>query len=152
MEEKKFCPHCGAPNESSNTFCGSCGASLTGESKQPTPSPSQAVYTQPVKTQPASVVHVYQKPVKEQKTTVIGILGLVIGILGLAVFSWLSLYVWVWMVYLFLGLCVVGVILSVISIKNNTAIGVTGLVLSILGVLAQIGWAIIVSFFYYLFY
>lgn len=146
MEEKKFCPHCDAPNESSNTFCGSCGASLTVESKQTTPSP-----TQPVQTQPASVVHVYQKPVKEQKTTVIGILGLVIGILGLAVFSWLSLFVWVWMVYLFLGLCVVGVILSVISIKNNTAIGVTGLVLSILGVLAQIGWAIIVSFFFYLF-
>ena len=145
MEEKKFCTHCGAPNESSNTFCGSCGASLTEESKQPTQSPAQTVHTQP-----ASVVHVYQKPAKEQKVTVLGIMGLVIGILGLAVFSWLSLYVWIWMVYLFLGLCIIGVIFSAISIKNNTAIGVTGLVLSILGALGQVGWAIVVSFLFYL--
>ena len=139
MEDKIYCPKCGAPNEKNNRFCGICGVNLIevsieeAKTVQITGTPTQ---------QPAQVVYVYPQQEKKQPITVLEVTGMIIGIISLLILSWVSLFSYLWMPFMYLAFSIIGIILSAISVKENTAIGVTGLVTSILGGLSQIGWCI----------
>ena len=148
MEEKIYCPYCGAQNDKGSRFCGSCAASLE-ETKTQEAYQHQTVATQPITQQPAQVVHVHARQPKTQQTTVLGMLGMIIGIISLFVLSWVSLFSYLWMPFMYLGITILGIILSAMSIRQNAAIGVTGLVTGILGGLSQVGWCIFVIFAWY---
>ena len=147
MEDKAYCPQCGLPNDKSNQFCGSCGASIDA-----TQATATQVVQQPtqVAQQPTQVVHVHQQKPKMQQVTALGIIGLVIGLVSFLILSWMSLFSFLWMPFLYLGLAIIGIIFSAISIRKHTAIGVVGLITGILGALSQIGWCIFVGIFYFL--
>ena len=125
MTENNICPQCGAQNNLSDSSCGSCGATLTN------------VDAIQISTQTD------QKSPHEQKRNTFGVLGLVFGVLGLFIFSWLVSLTWIWLAFVFFALCVLGVIFSSISIRNNRTIGVVGLVFNILATLVQTSWFII---------
>lgn len=145
MEEKIYCPQCGAANDTKNQFCGSCGGRIKETSPIGQP---QTIAITPSTQQPGQVVYVQTQQPKKQEITVIGIIGLVIGIISLLVLSWVSLFSYLWMPFMYLGIVLIGIILSAISVRQNTAIGVTGLVTGILGGMAQIGWCIFAAIFY----
>ena len=114
LTDNSSCKHCGAPINPGDFSCGSCGASL-----------------------------IDQKSTQEQQRNTFGVLGLVFGILGLFIFSWLTSVTWLWLAFVFFVFCVLGVIFSSLSIRTNRTIGIVGLVLSTLASLVQIAWAII---------
>jgi len=67
---------------------------------------------------------------------VLGIIGLIIGILSLIILSWMGGNIIIRIVYLVI--CIVGLSLSLLSMKENKIIGIIGLVLCSLGSLIQI--------------
>ena len=75
---------------------------------------------------------------KESNTTlqVLGIIGLVIGVLSLAILSWIGGNMVINIIYLVI--CIVGLSLSLFSMKEKKTIGIIGLVLCSLGGLIQI--------------
>ena len=79
---------------------------------------------------------------QEQKPNLLGTLGLAFGIFGLFIFSWLGAFAWLWMVFVFFVFCVLGIVFSALSLKNNKKIGITGLVFSSLATAIQICWVI----------
>lgn len=67
---------------------------------------------------------------------VLGIIGLVIGVLSLVILSWIGGNMVIKIIYLVI--CIVGLIFSLLSMKENKIIGIIGLVLCSLGSLIQI--------------
>ena len=130
MERKmKFCPYCGKENEIDNVYCGSCGSNMNEV-------PQQQVTHTIIQTQPTPSTPVSSGAITTHM--ILGIIGLILGVCSLFVFSWLGWFVNLWVPFLFLGLSIVGIILSAISIKGTKPIGITGLVLNILGGLSQV--------------
>lgn len=165
MEDKIYCPTCGAPNNRENSFCGSCGVQMDSKTQgfpaatpvapsQPIPQPTPSTTPYQPQQQPVYVVQQQVATQSEPVFLTLGIIGLVIGTLSLLFFSW---HVWfsygLWVPFVYLGISIIGIILSAISIKKgNKGISITGLVLSILGGLTQITAVFLIMFVFYLFY
>ena len=150
-ERRIFCPKCGTPSEKGMRFCGTCGTNLEEIVTEVLQTP-QSLPARTTTQQPAQIVYVYEQQPKKQQITVLGIIGMVIGILSLLIFSWVSYFSFLWMPFMYLAFSIIGIVLSAISVRENTAIGVTGLVTSILGGLVQIGWCIFAIILYILYY
>lgn len=130
MERKmKYCPYCGKENEIDNVYCGYCGSNMNEPPRQQKVQPTTQINT---------VTKVPKSTVTISIHMVLGIIGLILGVCSLFVFSWLGWFVNLWVPFLFLGLSIIGIILSAISIKGTKPIGITGLILNILGGLAQV--------------
>ncbi len=86
-----------------------------------------------------------QSSVDQKQSTmlkkILGICGLVIGIISVVVLSWIEVYAQLlWTPFLFLGIAIIGSIFSAIAFREHKIIGITGLVISLLGGLIQILW------------
>lgn len=109
-----FCRNCGANNADNAAFCVNCGATLNAE--QPVQQPvyqqpvQQPVYQQPVQ-QP-----VYQQPVRNVPVPGkgMGIAGMILGIISLALFC-------IW--YLAIPCAIVGAILGGVALKKAKEAG-----------------------------
>ncbi|NHJ87034.1 MAG: hypothetical protein FK734_16345 [Asgard group archaeon] len=134
MDNETFCSYCGAQKDQASKFCSNCGADLDSSSLSiPIPNLTQAQSQQ------------YHQPIEKSTISislVLGIIGLIIGVLSLAVFSWhtgITDYSAVPFVYL--GLSILGIVLSIKSFKKgHKIIGISGLVLNIIGCLILIVW------------
>ncbi len=152
MEDKIYCPNCGTTNDRGSSFCGSCGEQIESKTQgihtaEPV-TPSQPI-PQPT---PSTPQYQQQRTTKsEPRFLILGIIGLIIGIISLLVLSW---QVWftsnIWVPLIYFGISVIGFTLSAISIKKgNKGISITGLILSILGGIPQIGAVLFIMLFMY---
>ena len=126
MSEIIFCPQCSGSNEKGKEFCNNCGESI-GEDQ-----------TTGNKVAQQSSINQKQSPMLKK---ILGICGLVIGIISVVVLSWIEVYArLLWTPFLFLGIAIIGSIFSAIAFREYKIIGITGLVISLLGGLIQIMW------------
>lgn len=167
MESIIYCPQCGSENKGTHEFCGSCGLKLEQKSQTDSPFVDQSdVYSPPSETQssafsgyqtsasqpqrhaPYQAATVYRRPVNPRLTRK-ATTSLVLGILSLvASFILWFLIVSVYMIPL-LVLPIVGIVLAVQANKHGTiGFAIAGLVMSILGLLGQLGAFIILLIFF----
>lgn len=158
MNEENSCPFCGAVNLTNSSFCLTCGANLEVKNLETTnqSEPIQAEYiTPPQYQQPfyqQSTYYAPKYPIVKNKFTPIVIISLILSIVSIAVFSWLPHLIensWIWRVTS--TVTVLGIILSAIAIKDNKIVGITGIILCILSLLAQF-IRIILWIAYYMFF
>ncbi len=173
MESIIYCPQCGSENKGTHEFCGSCGLKLEQKSQADSPFVDQSdVYSpptpitppsetqsnafsgyqtsasQPQRHAPYQAATVYRRPV-DPRLTRKATTSLVLGILSLvASFILWFLIVSVYMIPL-LVLPIVGIVLAVQANKHGTiGFAIAGLVMSILGLLGQLGAFIILLIFF----
>ena len=148
MSSKIICQSCGAENKEMNTFCGTCGARLT----QASTSSNITYTTQQLPSTPSSITIVTVPPFKSTKA----IIAMILGILSLVLFSWISWLIIGWANSLpLLVLPIVGFILGFIAnneykkyiqqspseqnkSKNSTQ-AILGIILSLIGFFVQLG-------------
>jgi len=138
MSTNKYCPFCGSENPAVNQFCSNCGADLGASQMKPgetpvyaTPPPQQPMYGQPA----YGATTVYTTPQPAQKSSSKATTGLVLGIISLAVLSWLSWWVAIWYVAIMLVIPIVGIVVSSKGMSENKTTGVIGLVLNIIAII-----------------
>ncbi|MBP5774392.1 MAG: zinc-ribbon domain-containing protein [Clostridiales bacterium] len=144
-----FCENCGAQIADGSAICPNCGAAVrvsptTGEAVpvqpiQATPvQPVQPVYQQPVQPvyqqQPAYQQPIYQQPAAGGSKA-LAITALILGICGL-VFCWIPVFG--------LLIAVAGLIVGIFALKNpnGKGMGITGFVLSIVGIVIGLSYTI----------
>ena len=140
-----FCENCGSQIPDNNSVCPNCGAAVRSagaaqpvQPVQPVYQPVQPVYqqqpVQPVYQQPA-----YQQPIYQQQPASGGkgaaITALILGICGL-VFCWVPVFGML--------IAIAGLILGILSFKNpnGKGMGITGFVLSIIGIVIGLSYTI----------
>ena len=143
-----FCENCGSQIADGSAICPNCGAAVrvsptTGEAVpvqpiQATPvQPVQPVYQQPV--QPVYQQPAYQQPIYQQPAAggskALAITALILGICGL-VFCWIPVFG--------LLISVAGLIIGILAFKNpnGKGMGITGFVLSIVGIVIGLSYTI----------
>lgn len=172
MESIIYCPQCGSENKSTHEFCGSCGLKLEQKSQADSPIVDQSDVVSPTTTitppsgtqssafsgyqtstsQPQThttyqAATVYQRPV-DPKLVKKATTSLVLGILSLVA----SFILWFGFVSFFmiplLVLPIIGIVLAAQANKHG-AIGfaTAGLIMSILGLLGQLGAFLILLLF-----
>lgn len=144
-----FCENCGSQIADGSAICPNCGAAVrvsptTGEAVpvqpiQATPvQPVQPVYQQPVQPvyqqQPAYQQPIYQQPAAGGSKA-LAITALILGICGL-VFCWIPVFG--------LLISVAGLIIGILALKNpnGKGMGITGFVLSIVGIVIGLSYTI----------
>ncbi|MBD3192852.1 MAG: zinc-ribbon domain-containing protein [Candidatus Heimdallarchaeota archaeon] len=134
LENSFFCSHCGIAIPKGSSFCPECGKSLPQQDSFQPPSsyPQQERQVPPprVSNGVETQTNVFRK--------IMAIIGFILGILSFFVFTWLGLVIAYWAPFLFLATGIVGLITSALGIKEHKALGITGLILSILSSIIQI--------------
>lgn len=146
-----FCENCGSQIADGSAICPNCGAAVrvspaTGEAVPVAPiqaqpvepvQPVQPVYQQPV--QPVYQQPAYQQPIYQQPAAggskALAITALILGICGL-VFCWIPVFG--------LLIAVAGLIVGIFALKNpnGKGMGITGFVLSIVGIVIGLSYTI----------
>ena len=143
-----FCENCGAQIADGSAICPNCGAAVrvspaTGEAVPVAPiqaqpvEPVQPIYQQPV--QPVYQQPAYQQPIYQQPAAggskALAITALILGICGL-VFCWIPVFG--------LLIAVAGLIVGIFALKNpnGKGMGITGFVLSIVGIVIGLSYTI----------
>ena len=141
-----FCMKCGSAYKEGQRFCIKCGAALP---MQPLSQPQQPVrqtpQQQPVYQQPMYQPRTYQQPVRTVQpiyqqpaaggSKALAITALILGICGL-VFCWIPVFG--------LLIAVAGLIVGIFALKNpnGKGMGITGFVLSIVGIVIGLSYTI----------
>ena len=146
-----FCENCGSQIADGSAICPNCGAAVrvsptTGEAVPVAPiqaqpvepvQPVQPVYQQPV--QPVYQQPAYQQPIYQQPAAggskALAITALILGICGL-VFCWIPVFG--------LLIAIAGLIVGIFALKNpnGKGMGITGFVLSIVGIVIGLSYTI----------
>lgn len=143
-----FCENCGSQIADGSAICPNCGAAVrvspaTGEAVPVAPiqaqpvEPVQPIYQQPV--QPVYQQPAYQQPIYQQPAAggskALAITALILGICGL-VFCWIPVFG--------LLIAVAGLIVGIFALKNpnGKGMGITGFVLSIVGIVIGLSYTI----------
>ena len=143
-----FCENCGSQIADGSAICPNCGAAVrvspaTGEAVPVAPiqaqpvEPMQPIYQQPV--QPVYQQPAYQQPIYQQPAAggskALAITALILGICGL-VFCWIPVFG--------LLIAVAGLIVGIFALKNpnGKGMGITGFVLSIVGIVIGLSYTI----------
>ena len=143
-----FCENCGAQIADGSAICPNCGAAVrvspaTGEAVPVAPiqaqpvEPVQPIYQQPV--QPVYQQPAYQQPIYQQPAAggskALAITSLILGICGI-VFCWIPVFG--------LLIAVAGLIVGIFALKNpnGKGMGITGFVLSIVGIVIGLSYTI----------
>ena len=143
-----FCENCGAQIADGSAICPNCGAAVrvspaTGEAVPVAPiqaqpvEPVQPIYQQPV--QPVYQQPAYHQPIYQQPAAggskALAITALILGICGL-VFCWIPVFG--------LLIAVAGLIVGIFALKNTNGkgMGITGFVLSIVGIVIGLSYTI----------
>ncbi len=131
-----FCSQCGKQNPDDINFCQHCGTPVV----HTTPSPALAVDEQPIET-------TTQNPntsLEENGKKGLAIAGLILSCSGLGISVILCFFGGMMMG---IPLCIAGIILSAVNMKNTSskAVALTGLIIGIVGVV--IGFLMMICFF-----
>ena len=133
-----FCENCGAQIADGSAICPNCGAAV-----RVSPATGEAVPVAPIQAQPVEPVQpIYQQPVQpvyQQPAAggskALAITALILGICGL-VFCWIPVFG--------LLIAVAGLIVGIFALKNpnGKGMGITGFVLSIVGIVIGLSYTI----------
>lgn len=142
-----FCENCGSQIADGSAICPNCGAAVrvsptTGEAVPVAPIQAQPVQpVQPVYQQPVQPVYqqqpAYQQPIYQQSAAggskALAITALILGICGL-VFCWIPVFG--------LLIAIAGLIVGIFALKNpnGKGMGITGFVLSIVGIVIGLSY------------
>ena len=128
-----FCENCGSQIADGSAICPNCGAAVNA-SGAAAAQPVQPVYQQPVYQQPAYQQPIYQQPAAGGSKA-LAITSLILGICGL-VFCWIPVFG--------LLIAVAGLIVGIFALKNpnGKGMGITGFVLSIVGIVIGLSYTI----------
>ncbi len=143
MNETVLCSKCGAANEANSKFCSSCAAVLTTEPTETTMTEPIVSSSPSVTPQSPRVTEVHAQPKLPSRVSALSIIALIFGIISLLILSWVTIFSYLWMPYLYLGIAVVGLIISIISVRSHIIIGIISIAMNSAGALVQLVWILL---------